>query len=66
MTGVGAKFANSDPYWRDRKIELDNLALFRKIEYGDLPAYFDTNSMAEQIPIFNGRAPLVSPFTTDS
>ena len=47
MTGVGAKFANSDPYWRDRKIELDNLALFGKTEYGDLPAYFHTNSMAE-------------------
>ena len=47
LISVGAKFANSDPYWRDRKIELDNLVLFRKKEFGDLPAYFDTNSLAE-------------------
>ena len=47
LISIGGKFAYSDPYWRDRKIELDNLILFRKKEYGDLPAYFDTNSMAE-------------------
>ena len=47
LIGVSAKFANSDPYWRDRKIELDHLALFRNIEFEDLPGFFDTNSMAE-------------------
>ena len=47
LISVASKFPNSDPYWRDRKIELDHYVLFRKEEHGDLPAYFDTNSLAE-------------------
>ena len=44
---VAANLPNIDPYWRERKKELDALTFFRRKEYGDLPAYFDTNSCAE-------------------
>ena len=47
ILSVAANLPNTDPYWRERKKELDALTFFRRKEYGDLPAYFDTNSCAE-------------------
>ena len=40
-------FVNTDPYWKEKKKELDALTLFHRKEYGDMIAYFDTNSCAE-------------------
>ena len=40
-------FINSDPYQKDKKRELDALSVFHKKEFGDMIAYFDTNSCAE-------------------
>ena len=47
ILSVAANLPNTDPYWREKKKELDALTFFQRKEYGDLPAYFDTNSCAE-------------------
>ena len=44
---MATNFVNTDPYWREQKRKLDDLTFFHRKEYGDLPAYFDTNSCAE-------------------
>ena len=38
---------NTDPYWRERKKELDSLHFFLMKEYQVMPTYFDTSSCAE-------------------
>ena len=38
---------NTDPYWRERKKELDSLHFFLIKEYQVMPTYFDTSSCAE-------------------
>ena len=43
----GMELKNTGPWWKERKRELDGTHQFRRAEYGDLPAYFDTLSMAE-------------------
>ena len=43
---MAKNFINSDPYWKDKKRELDALSVFYKKEFGDMIAYFDTNSCA--------------------
>ena len=35
----GANLANTDPFWKERKCELDSLHVWRKYELGDLAAY---------------------------
>ena len=43
----GGLLVNTDPYWKERKRELDALHVWRKYDFGDLPPYFHTLSMAE-------------------
>ena len=38
---------NTDPYWRERKKELDSLHFFLMKEYQVMPTYFDTCNCAE-------------------
>ena len=47
IISIAANLPNSHPYWRERKRELDDISNFRFLEFGDLPAYFDTLSCAE-------------------
>ena len=47
IISMAKNFANTDPYWKAKKKELDALTLFHRKEYGDMIAYFDTNSCAE-------------------
>ena len=47
IISMATNFVNTDPYWREQKRKLDALTFFHRKEYGDLPAYFDTNSCAE-------------------
>eukprot|EP00111_Clytia_hemisphaerica_P011688 TCONS_00034333-protein len=44
---MGANIVNTHPYWMERKKELEAMMYYRRKEVGDLPAYFHTNSMAE-------------------
>ena len=44
---MGANLPNTDPYWMNRRHELEAMTFFRRKEHGDLPAYLHTNSMAE-------------------
>ena len=44
---MGANLPNTDPYWMNRRQELEAFTFYRRKEVGDLPAYFHTNSMAE-------------------
>ena len=43
----GGQLVNTDPFWKERKRELDALHVWRKYDFGDLPPYFHTLSMAE-------------------
>ena len=47
IVSIAKNFINSSPYWKFEKQKLDALICFRKKEYGDMAAYFDTNSCAE-------------------
>ena len=47
IISIAANLKNTQPFWKERKRELDELAYFRYQEYGDMPAYFDTMSCAE-------------------
>ena len=47
IISMAKNYINSDPYWKDKKRELDALSVFRKKEFGDLIAYFETNRCAE-------------------
>jgi hypothetical protein len=47
IISVGGNLINTDTYWRERKRELDAMHSWRRARYGDLPAYFQTNSIAE-------------------
>ena len=55
IINVGANLPNSHPYWRNKKHELDNMLFYRLMEFGDNPAYFDSNSCAEYhcVPLLN-------------
>ena len=44
---MSGNLPNTDPYWMNRRQELEAFTFFRRNEVGDLPAYFHTNSMAE-------------------
>eukprot|EP00111_Clytia_hemisphaerica_P009342 TCONS_00027422-protein len=44
---MGGNLVNTHPYWVERKKELEAFVHYRRKEFGDLPAYFHTNSMAE-------------------
>ena len=47
IISMARNFVNTDPYWKEKKKELDALTLFHRKEYGDMITYFDTNSCAE-------------------
>ena len=47
IISVGGNLINTDTYWRERKRELDAMHSWRRARHGDLPAYFQTNSIAE-------------------
>ena len=47
ICSIAANLPNTQPFWRERKHELDAMTFFHLKEYGDMPAYFDTMSCAE-------------------
>ena len=47
IISIAKNFVNTGPYWKDKKKELDALTVFHKEEFGNVVAYFDTNSCAE-------------------
>ena len=47
ITRMGSNLINTDPYWAERKRELEAFLYYRKHVVDDLPTYFHTNSMAE-------------------
>ena len=47
ITRIGSNLVNTDPYWNERKRELEAFLFYRKNICDDLPTYFHTDSMAE-------------------
>ena len=47
ITRIGSNLVNTDPYWNERKRELEAFLFYRKNVCDDLPSYFHTDSMAE-------------------
>ena len=47
IISISSNLPNTHPFWRERRRELDSIFFFRLMEYGDMPAYFDTMSCAE-------------------
>ena len=44
---MSSNIVNTDPYWKERKHELDSLCFFKLKEHSVFPSYFDTSSCAE-------------------
>lgn len=44
---MSSNIVNTDPYWKERKHELDSLCFFKLKEHSVFPSYFDTSSCSE-------------------
>ena len=47
IISISSNLPNTHPFWRERRRELYSIFFFRLMEYGAMPAYFDTMSCAE-------------------
>ena len=45
---MSSNIVNTDPYWKERKHELDSLCFFKLKEHSVFPSYFDTSSCSER------------------
>ena len=44
---ISANLPNTNPFWRERKMEVEAMMYFLLIEFNTFPTYFDTQSCAE-------------------
>ena len=55
IINIASNLPNTHPFWKERRRELESILFFRLMEFGDMPAYFDTMSCAEYhcLPLLN-------------